>query len=310
MNDSYANRLIVPVLLLGLLGLGWWIGTQQGAQPTPEHANEAKPVATVVVAGSATMRSIDALKSSKPLQLMRPDEYAELGRAATHDPEAAYRLAQGLEACFRLRVARWDLKSILNVTPSGNPGFNKSIKRQRAEMQALVEEQRKHCIGNVDVTQDEVNDALARAAQMGSHEAQYQYSINPRLNILAVNELDRMRDWHDIAPTYLNSAVQRGEARAVLTMAAASDQLDCHAQNLNSENDPCNQSSVIGMILPQNAAIAYRYYLLYQLLGDNANAAWVASQIARLAPLLNASEIADAQAQAQQLYAQIRSATQ
>ncbi|HET8942245.1 MAG TPA: hypothetical protein VFN13_09690 [Rudaea sp.] len=95
----------------------------------------------------------------------------------------------------------------------------------------------------------------------------------------------------------------------MLTLASASDQLDCHAQNMNSGNDPCNQSSVIGMILPQNAAIAYRYYLVYQLLGDNANAAWVASRIAGIAPLLSAREIADAQAQARKLYAQIRSVT-
>lgn len=282
MKTRHTNNLALAGLLFGLLALGWWVGAQHHAKSTANDLPLSKSTTQAVTVQDTSTGHAGATKSTPAQTILQGDQYEQLNRAAANNAEAAYQLAQGIEACFRLRAVQWQHK--------------------------LADTAREHCIGNTDVNWDQVNDAFSRAAQLGSHEAQYQYAIDPRLNVLAaVNDLDRWRDWHDRAPGYLESAVQRGDATAVLTMATASDQLDCHAQNLNSEHDPCTQGSLVGMILPQDAAIAYRYYLLYQLLGDNANAAWVQSQIASLASLLSATEIADATAQAQQLYAQMHS---
>ncbi|MGH8040470.1 MAG: hypothetical protein ACREPN_00305 [Rudaea sp.] len=309
MNKRNENALALAGLLLGLLALGWWLGAQTSAKSTTNDLPLSKSTTQAVSAQDASIRHVRATTSTPAQTILQSERYAQLSSAAAKDAKAAYQLAQGIEACFRLRGAQWQLNNWFKEPTSSDSHSDKAISAEKTQMEKLANTAREHCIGDTNISWDQVNEALSHAAKLGSHEAQYQYAINPRLNVLAAaNDLDHWRDWRDHAPGYLQSAVQRGDATAVLTMAAASDQQDCNAQNPDSAHDPCAQGSLIGMILPQDAAIAYRYYVLYQLLGVNANAAWVQSQLASLASLLSASEIADATAQAQQLYAQMHPA--
>lgn len=309
MKKRNANDLALASLLLGLLALGWWLGAQHRAMPAVGEFSLSKSTTQAVSAQDTYIRFANVTKTTPAQTILQSDRYAQLSGAAANDPEAAYQLAQGIEACVRLQALQWLLDNWFKQPTSSDSHSDMAAAAEKVATQKLVDTTRARCIGNTNADGEQASDALARASQLGSHEAQYQYAIDPRLSSLTeVNDLERWRDWRDRAPGYLQSAMQRGDSNAVLTMAAASYQQGCHAQNPSSQLDPCAQGSYVGMILPQDAAIAYRYYLLYQLLGDNSNAAWVQSQIASLGSLLSASEIAEATAQAQLVYAQMHSA--
>src|SRR5262249_24441458 len=94
--------------------------------------------------------------------------------------------------------------------------------------------------------------------------------------------------------------------RAVLALAAASDEDDCDSPESDFEKNYCRQGSNISGILRTDAVSAYKYYFLDRLLGDTLQTAWVDSELEKLAARLSPNEIADAQAQAQKLYAKIR----
>lgn len=176
-----------------------------------------------------------------------------------------------------------------------------------ADARSKLERLRRSCIGNEHVSDDELHDDWARAASMGSRDAQYRYALDPSLNIMkAGTDTERWRQWRDSAPGYLQNLIDEGDPRAVLALAAASDQNDCvMPATTSSDTDICQGSSDIALILPQQERNSYMYYVLDQLLGDTANSAWVVSELKLLERSLTPEEIASAKAEAQQRFSQI-----
>jgi hypothetical protein len=280
------------------------------------------PVTDKAIAINADSTAHTATRGSEPnaqhaalsaSTIQNPDRLAALISAANGgDTDAAYQLAQGREACMKLAGTRFyyrNQEEIFRSLPdeSANGDARKQAARDLADMRAEMQRLDEACVGNAQVTFEELNDLLRRAAQLGSRDAQYEYALDPRLNLMSVGtDAERWRTWRDSAPGYLNALTDRGESRAALAMAAASDQGDCVApMDTPNSNDFCTRAGGIAMVLPQNAATAYLYYYLDQLLGDNANASWISSEMERIGHLLTPEEISAAQAEARRRLSRI-----
>lgn len=180
--------------------------------------------------------------------------------------------------------------------------------RELAAARSKLERLRGACIGSEHASYDELHDDWARAASMGSRDAQYRYALEPSLDIMSPGtDTERWRQWRDSAPRYLDNLLDEGDTRAALALAAASDQNDCVMPEATpSDADICRNSSTLGLILPQQEKFSYMYYALDELLGDTANAAWVASELALIERSMTAEEISLAKAEAQRRFLQIR----
>jgi hypothetical protein len=270
---------------------GWWLGRMR---PTPMPRIEGIAAANT----SAPAERAPGPLTEPSSHAQQAEHLAELTRAAQRgDADAAFEIAKGRSACMQLTV----LESVDNdaSTATGDTA------QQIAERQKKLAEVRNMCIGERNVGLVELHDLWARAAQLGSPEAKYQYAINPYLNPLsAVNQLERWREWRDVALRYLNEALQSGDPRAALAFAAATKQDDVCSPP-SDDDDACAVGGALGMFLARDDMAAYAYYLLDQQLGDAAHAEWVNQQLQLLGAKLTSAQVDAARQRAAELYAQV-----
>jgi hypothetical protein len=299
--------LIVALFLIACAGLGGWLGTYQrnqsaGSQNGEKHSasiSEPRPSPAATV-GTAR----------PPASLF--DRYAELVRNANlGNADSAYELALAREDCFKLRsltMLSQEAQESMRDTSLDADEVTR-LQRQQVDNEARIKAARANCVGNPDVTFAELHDLWSHAAQLGSLAAQYQYAINPWLNpATAASNLERWREWRDHAIGYLDAVLQSGDGRAAVALAAASELDRCGPYYPDAGHDFCAAGNFLGEWLPQDPAIAYRYYLLAELLGSDADADWLNAQLQKLAAMLSPDQIAQAQAQAQQISAEIKAA--
>lgn len=239
------------------------------------------------------------------------DALVDLAHAG--NAEAAYRLADGLAACLQLGgadmdIAEWNRR--LDQLAAQGDRADDSVEELRAKLLDLRSERDSLYAKRGDRAAQSFRDIhhwLDLAAHLGSPQAQFDYATNPWINpMAAIAEVDAWQDWRDRARTYLDSSLRAGDPRAALAMAVASTDAPCGA-DADMGSEACGQSQLIYYILPHDPEMAYRYYLLDQLLGDSANAGWVQPRVDALAQNLTPDQVADARAWAQAIFAQATS---
>jgi hypothetical protein len=306
------RRVIVVLVVGGLAAIAMWFWIARGHAPSTS-ATPASPIIELSSNSSARSDPPSAnAQQGAASTVHNADRFAELSRATSQgNADAAYQLARGREACLRwsgmTHFYRMQEDSLRGIADAPDAGENRTeASKQLDETRQQLDRLQQSCIGDTKVSREQLNDAWARAAQLGSRDAQYEYALDPRLNVMLVGvDTSRWRAWRDAAPRYLQNLVDHGDARAALAMAAGSDQQDCiSADNIPDDKDFCRNGSGIAMILPQDPATAYTYYFLAQLLGGNFDASWLASELERIGNQLSPAEIAAAQAQARQRFAQ------
>lgn len=312
MKRSWQNQFGALLLITAMALIGWMWG-RHPANATTEtfdttaHFDTADP-------NHVSMRPDAAISAKKP-DVRHADRYQELVDAAMRgDADAALHLAQAREACLKMQRIKFSIQyeneQLRSMTErASSADSRRPFEQLIATAQNELTDLQRTCIGPTEIGYREINRRFARAAQLGSREAQYQFALEPHLNPMLIGtDTEQWREWRDAAPQYLESLLSEGQSRAALTLAAASDQDDCTAPvGIPDDEFACSQSQTLGMILPQDASIAYMYYLIDQYLGDAANATWVASELARLEKSLTPEEIAIARSEAQRRFSQIHS---
>lgn len=308
MKGTAKRTIGAVVLIIGLVLLGWHLGRRVATRVS--FAKAGAPTTATVELHAPAARNIPIKSGSA--DLLHADLYAELVRDINAgNADAAYRLAQGKQACMELQGKQFFYRSqVENVRSmdTSSDEYSASAK-ELADTKSAMDKMRDACIGEVNIGFSELSDAWALAARMGSRDAQYEYAKYPGLNSLAIGiDIERWRQWRDSAPGYMEGLLDEGDARAALIMAAASDQDDCDALDGTSQDaNFCTNGSFLAEILPHDLASAYMYYVLDQLLGDTANAAWVASELSLLERSMTPEEITSAKAQAQRRFLRVRS---
>jgi hypothetical protein len=154
-----------------------------------------------------------------------------------------------------------------------------------------------------------VRDAWSNAAALGSRDAQYHFAAQPLFNpVNPAIEVDYLRDWYARAPGYMTAAADAGDARAVLSLALAYDsQRDEFSISTDDDGtSPALWSTVLGQAQSADSAIAYRYYLLDRLLGDQSQLPWRDAALTRLAAQMTPQQVAAAERWAQTIAARSR----
>lgn len=307
MKQSLYRKLVLCAAIAGLAVFGWLLGRLQHRvdreSDTPRVLSPARPLAWQDTA-------LATATAPNPANA----RYTELIQAISRgDADAAYRFAQGRQACLDLRRAEFLYRNASNTLQSNDATAATAQERARqtdelTNARSKLERLRESCIGIEHVSDDEIHDDWARAANMGSRDAQYRYTLDPGLNLMSAGtDTERWRQWRDSAPRYLDNLLDEGDARAALALAAASDQNDCVAPKTTSSGaDICREIGELALIQPQQEKISYMYYLLDRLLGDTANAAWVSSELTLLERSMTPEEIASAKVEAQRRFLQVR----
>lgn len=253
------------------------------------HAQRAHETARAVASASA--RKDAPVESKINASLRSAGRYEALRQAAASgDAAAAYALAQGEQACYDLPWARL-------AEPTDDPKEHSAAQERLARDEAA-------CVGDTQISMAQAREAWSLAAALGSRDAQLYFATHPSFSPFAVaDDLDYLRDWRSRAPGYLETAAISGDLRAVLTLALASDPTSIPSSPNDDADGPLSWAATTRPIQPQDPALAYRYYLLYRMLGSEASFAHADAAISRLQSNLTPKQVLAAQQWAQNAYA-------
>jgi len=222
--------------------------------------------------------------------------------SVTEHEVISYNLFKKKKECFDRQqetqsILRGELESLrdgLNeVDAKSRPMVEEEIRRKEAQLAIIP-----NCTdGKPTLTLDELSDLLSAAARAGDQMAQVEYATNPLIDPFhAITNIDRLREWRNTALGYVNSAIDSGNAQAMIALAGAYDPFHCQASN----NPTC--SGLLSEVVDQDAEKSYRYYYLVQLMGRSDTPAWVSTELAALEHLLTSDEVSRAQFDARAKY--------
>ena len=182
-----------------------------------------------------------------------------------------------------------DLKvGITTVTPESRGEYENWIRFKEMQLADL-----KKCSENRAVTQEDLGKMLERAALQGDRAAQLAYAEDPMIDpSRAIDNLERLRAWHDRSLSYVYSAIEKGDGEAMVILAGAYDPFRCEASN------EAFCSGMLRQLIDPEAQKAYRYYYESELTGKAPQ--WVTLELSAIERLLTQDQVASAKAEAEE----------
>lgn len=167
---------------------------------------------------------------------------------------------------------------ILNTNVNSRAALENEIRRKETQLAILAK------CGSVPVTKDELSRLLETAARQGDPEAKLAYAQDPMIDRMhSIENLSRLKDWREVALSYIKSEVNNGSSEAMVALAGAYDPLQCQPAN----KPFC--SEMLPQIVVPDAATAYRYYYESRLTGNAPS--WVEAELSTLKQYLTPDQM-------------------